>query len=97
MNLRYASIWAMPLRALAVLLLWHLCARFGRRQWVVATLLTAGLCAYDLRQYSILVGDKNLPFYEVLPNEMLRHLEVIKTVEEVRKTLPSPEAPVPGL
>ncbi len=96
MNLRYASIWEMPLRAAAFLLLWQLCARFGRRQWIAATLFTAGLCTYEVRQYGIMVGDQSLPFYEVLTSDMLRHLEVIKTLDQVRKTLPPPSSRAPG-
>ncbi len=101
MNLRYASIWEMPLRAMAFLLIAHLCTRLGHRQWIAVTALTTGLCYLEMNQYGIMVGDKDLPFYEVIPSDMLKHLDVIKTPDSLRRKAaadvnPSAAAPSPA-
>ena len=78
MNLRYASIWELPLRAAAFCMIWQLCARFGRWQWLLAGITIAGLCAYELRQYKILAMNSKHPLYETVPAELLRLQHVIK-------------------
>lgn len=50
MNLRYTTIWEFPLRALAIVQVAALAARFRRPAWAL-TVLTLLLCAVDLRQY----------------------------------------------
>ncbi len=86
MNLRYTSVWGMPLRFAAFLMIWQLCSRFQRAQWAAATVAIAGLCTYELRQYAIFATDNTNPFYETVPNDMLRRVNIIK----------SPEAPQPA-
>lgn len=50
MNLRYATIWELPLRALAVVQVTALSARMKWPHWALPG-LTVLLCAIDLRQY----------------------------------------------
>ena len=78
MNLRYASIWELPLRTAAFAMLWQMCSRLGRWQWIAATVLIAALCAYEFRQYSIFATDPARPLYELVPSQMLRLINVIK-------------------
>jgi hypothetical protein len=79
MNLRYASIWGLPLRVCAFALVWQICARFGHRQWLAATVAIAGLCACEFRQYVILATNSDLPLYELVPSDMLRLVNIIKS------------------
>ena len=79
MNLRYASIWELPLRVAAFAMVWDLCARFGQRHWLVATLAICGLCAYEFRQYLTLATNPSLPLYETVTSDLLRLQKVIKT------------------
>ena len=79
MNLRYASIWELPLRASAFAMVWHLCARFGHRQWLAATVAIAGLCACEFRQYLIFATNPDLPLYELVPADLLRLVKIIKS------------------
>lgn len=78
MNLRYASIWALPLRAAAFCMIWQICRRLGHRQWLAATIAVAGLCAYEFRQYAILATNPDLPLYELIPADLLRLVRIIK-------------------
>ncbi len=80
MNLRYASIWELPLRIAAFAMVWELCRRFGPRQWLVATIAVAGISGYELRQYSILATNPALPLYETVTLDLLRLQKVIKNV-----------------
>jgi hypothetical protein len=79
MNLRYASIWELPLRAAAFCMIWQWCARFGHRQWLAATVAVVGLCGYEFRQYTILATNPELPLYETVPADLLRLQKVIKS------------------
>ena len=78
MNLRYASIWALPFRAAAFAMLWEMCARFGERRGLVVCVLVAGLCAYELRQYTILATNPERPLYELVPSDLLRLVNILK-------------------
>ncbi len=78
MNLRYASIWALPLRAAAFAMVWQLCSRLGHRQWIGATVLIAALCAYEFRQYFILATNSEHMLYELVPTDLLSLIHVIK-------------------
>jgi len=78
MNLRYASIWELPLRAAAFCMIWQLCARLGHRQWLAATVAVVALCGYEFRQYTILATNPALPLYETVPADLLRLQNVIK-------------------
>ena len=79
MNLRYASIWELPLRAAAFCMIWQLCASLGHRQWLGATAAIIALCGYEFRQYTILATNPALPLYETVTGDLLRLQKVIKT------------------
>lgn len=76
MNLRYATIWDLPLRAFAVGLLALLTQRFERRQALVFLVAIAALCAYELRQYLIFFSDEAL--YELVTEGLLRAVRILK-------------------
>ncbi len=83
MNLRYTSIWEMPFRLAAVLLIWQLCARFQHRQWLAASVLLSCLCAYELRQYEIVGTDPKRPLYELVPNDLLKLVHILKSPSDL--------------
>ena len=76
MNLRYATIWDFPLRALAAAQVGALAARSERRSgWIFGGLIT-GLCALDLWQYYRMAVA--YPMYELVPLELLRAVHILK-------------------
>ena len=81
MNLRYTTIWDMPLRLLAYTQLAQLTRRFGPRQPLALALLVAALCSYELRQYLILFHDAAL--YELVPGGLLFALKFLKGASPV--------------
>lgn len=75
-NLRYTTIWDMPLRLLAFTQLGLLARRFGRRGALILTLATCALCAFELRQYFIFcVGS---PTYALLFTDLLHATNILK-------------------
>jgi hypothetical protein len=78
MNLRYSSIWTVPMAALTFALLAHLCAPLRRRDLVLA-LITVGLAAYEFRQYTIFFMNREQPLYELVPSDMLRQIRMLKS------------------
>jgi len=76
MNLRYASIWDLPLRALAAAQVGAIAARFGTRQSLVTGIVIAALCAYDLRQYQLFFVDASL--YELVTGGLLQVVKILK-------------------
>lgn len=76
MNLRYASIWDLPLRALAAAQITALTARFGPRQALANAIVIAALCAYEFRQYVIFFTDFGL--YELVTEGLLRAVNILK-------------------
>jgi hypothetical protein len=76
MNLRYASIWDLPIRALAAAQVGFIASRFGKRQALVASLAIVALCAYDLRQYFIFFVDGRL--YELVTGGLLQVVKILK-------------------
>jgi len=77
MNLRYTTIWDMPLRLLAFCQLADLTRRFGARQPLFLGVATAALCAYELRQYLLFFDDRNR-LYELVPGGLLFALKILK-------------------
>jgi len=77
MNLRYTTIWDMPLRLLAFCQLADLTRRFGARQPLLLGVATAALCAYELRQYLLFFDDRNR-LYELVPGGLLFALKILK-------------------
>lgn len=78
MNLRYATIWDLPLRCLAFGQLTLLVNRWAAPRWqtTVLTAAVTGLCAFDLYQYHRLAVE--YPLYELVPMDLLRALKVLK-------------------
>lgn len=76
MNLRYATMWDLPLRLLAVGQLELLAARWGRWQTVAFAAAIFCLCGYDLYQYERLAVA--YPLYELAPVDLLHALQVLK-------------------
>ena len=76
MNLRYASIWDLPLRVLAVAYVGVIARRFGRAEAQVFVALVVGLCAFDLFQYYRMMVV--YPMYELVPTDLLRSVHILK-------------------
>jgi 4-amino-4-deoxy-L-arabinose transferase-like glycosyltransferase len=76
MNLRYANMWDMPLRVLALTQLISLTARLPRHRHLVLGVTVAALCVLELRQYWILCVQ--YPLYELVPEGLLRALHILK-------------------
>ncbi len=77
MNLRYATMWDLPLRVLAMAQVGWLAMR-ARAEWrgLALTLAVAGLCAFDLYQYYRLAVQ--YPLYELAPADLLHALKILK-------------------
>jgi 4-amino-4-deoxy-L-arabinose transferase-like glycosyltransferase len=77
MNLRYANMWDMPLRFLAL----GQIAAFATLLPRYRTLILGGaiglICAIELRQYIILFVQ--FPLYELVPEGLLRALHILKS------------------
>jgi hypothetical protein len=76
MNLRYASIWELPLAALAFAQMRELAKVFGSRQTLATALIVTALCAYGLRQYLVFFSDFAL--YELVTEGLLRAVKILK-------------------
>lgn len=76
MNLRYATIWDLPLRTFAFSQLVLLSSCFGRHRNIALLAATAGLCGYELRQYLIFFSD--VPLYELVTEGLLRAVKILK-------------------
>ena len=77
MNLRYASIWDLPLRALAAAQLGLLVARADERwRGTMLAVAVAVLGAFDVNQYYRLAV--KFPLYELVPQDLLRALDILK-------------------
>ena len=76
MNLRYATMWDLPIRVLAVGQLGLLAARWGRWQTTAFTAAVVYLCGYDLYQYYRLAVA--YPLYELAPAGLLHALQILK-------------------
>lgn len=77
MNLRYAIIWDLPLRAFAYgQIAWLTRQCFSARQPIVVAAVVAALCAYELRQYFIFFGEAGL--YELATGGLLEAVKVLK-------------------
>lgn len=76
MNLRYANMWDMPLRFLAIGSLVALVAPLQRHRSIVFGLAVAIICTMEMRQYLILFVD--YPLYELVSEGLLRALHILK-------------------
>ena len=77
MNLRYANMWDMPLRFLALSALVSLTAPLRRYRSAVLGVAVALICAIELRQYIVLAVQ--FPLYELVPEGLLRALRILKS------------------
>ena len=77
MNLRYANMWDMPLRLLAVTQLALLLrpAASRQRMWIMVAAV-ALICGYEIRQYVILAV--KFPLYELVTEGLVRALHILK-------------------
>ena len=77
MNLRYATMWDLPLRALAVTQVGVLVARLpAEHRARTLAVAVAGLCAFDVVQYYRLAVQ--YPLYELVPADLLQALHILK-------------------
>jgi 4-amino-4-deoxy-L-arabinose transferase-like glycosyltransferase len=79
MNLRYANMWDMPLRFLAVSQIGVLAQLFKRHAALLIGLAVAFLALMELRQYYILAVQH--PLYELITHDLLRALQILKVPE----------------
>ena len=77
MNLRYANMWDMPLRFLALSALVSLTAPFRRYRSIVLGVAVALICAIELRQYIVLAVQ--FPLYELVSEGLLRAVHILKS------------------
>ena len=78
MNLRYSSIWELPIRYLAFSQLTACAWRpFGRRHavWIIVAGVV-GLCAYDLHQWHVFFVDGKL--LELVAEDLLHAVKILK-------------------
>lgn len=76
MNLRYATLWDLPLRYLAFFSVARLAAYFPSRSVLITSILIALLCLFDLRQYYLFFVEHDL--YELVTEGLLRALSILK-------------------
>jgi 4-amino-4-deoxy-L-arabinose transferase-like glycosyltransferase len=77
MNLRYANMWDMPLRFLALCSLVALVAPIRRHRHILLGAGVALICAIEFRQYYILAVQ--YPLYELVSEELLRAVHILKS------------------
>ncbi len=77
MNLRYANMWDLPLRILALSQILHLATYMTRYRTIAIVAGVTALCAYEVRQYVILFVQ--FPLYELVTEGLLRALHILKT------------------
>ncbi|HEY4282112.1 MAG TPA: hypothetical protein VGM62_03540 [Chthoniobacterales bacterium] len=76
MNLRYANMWDVPLRFLAVSALVSVIAPLRKSRELIFVIVLVLICALELRQYMTLFVD--FPLYELVPEGLLRALHILK-------------------
>ncbi len=76
MNLRYANMWDLPLRYLAVGCLTNVTALLGKRAHWWFGILVGGVCAVELRQYFVFFVWHDL--YELVTEGLLRAVRILK-------------------
>ena len=77
MNLRYANIWDMPLRFLAVSCLFGLVGPIGRYRNLIFGAVIALIAALEFHQYIVLAV--RFPLYELITHDLLKALNILKT------------------
>jgi len=76
MNLRYATIWELPLCALATVQVREIARHFGKRGPLVCGSILFALCVYSLHQYEVFFVHCNL--YELVSEGLLRAVKILK-------------------
>jgi 4-amino-4-deoxy-L-arabinose transferase-like glycosyltransferase len=76
MNLRFANMWDVPLRFLALGTLAGLIAPLRQRRNLVLAVAVAIICAFEIRQYQILFVEHSL--HELASDGLLRALNILK-------------------
>jgi 4-amino-4-deoxy-L-arabinose transferase-like glycosyltransferase len=76
MNLRYATIWDLPLRFLACAGLFQLCARFASHARLLTVVATVVFALLELNQYRVFC--MKAPTYALTPAELLQAARVVK-------------------
>lgn len=76
LNIRYGTIWDMPLRYIAVSQVALFADRTGRYGWLFMLLATIGLAAFELYQYFVFCVW--FPSYALVGSELLRAVRIIK-------------------
>ena len=76
MNLRYANMWDVPLRFLALSAVVSLTTPLRRWRELAFAAIIVVICAFELRQYTILFVD--YPLYELVSEGLLRALHILK-------------------
>jgi hypothetical protein len=80
MNVRYTTIWALPMATFAVAQIVYL-SEFARHYAVAtATTLIAGICAFNLFQYHLFFVEN--PIYEPVPSATLRAIKLLKEMPQ---------------
>lgn len=78
MNLRYANMWDLPLRLLALSQIVALSGFFAARyRTLLIALAVVGICAFEFRQWIVLCVQ--YPLYELVTEGLLRALHILKT------------------
>lgn len=77
MNLRYANMWEMPLRFLALSGLGTLVSRVPKHRALLLAGAVGLVCALELRNYVTLASD--YPLYELVTDQLMRALHILKT------------------
>ena len=80
MNLRYTTIWMLPLAALASAQILQLAGYAGRFPRTIAAVAIAGICAFNLGQYKTFFV--NNAIYEPVPLDTLRAIRILKEIPQ---------------
>lgn len=76
MNLRYTTIWMLPLAAMAMAQIVEFAQARGRGGWLAAVAVIVGICAFNLGQYHTFFADT--PIYEPVPADTLQAVNILK-------------------
>lgn len=76
MNLRYANMWDMPLRFLALNQIFDFAEPFKRYRSLVVSSVIVLICAFEVRQCIVLFVQ--YPLYELVSEGLLRALHILK-------------------
>ncbi len=81
MNLRYANMWDLPLRILALGQLIALSRFFKSRSDLALALGIGAICVFEFRNYLLL--DVRYPLYEMVTPELMRALKILKSAADL--------------